>query len=70
MVVADTRPPVEVPPKNHLAHVQPEHMTSVSQQTGSKSFISNLQRQLDDEREARGKLEDELKVLKDMSAEI
>lgn len=70
LVVEDTRPPVEIPPKNFMAHTQPEYMTSVSQQTASKSFISNLQRQLDDEREARGKLEEELKVLKDLSHEI
>lgn len=60
-MVTDTRAPIEVPPKNYMAHMQPDYMTSVSQQSGSKSFVSNLQKQLDDEREARSKLEDELK---------
>ena len=46
-----------------------EKLTNMSQLT-SKTFISTLQRQLDDERNARTKLESELKVLKDLSAEI
>lgn len=70
MMVTDTRAAIEVPPKNFLTHMQPDYMTSVSQQTGSKSFVSNLQKQLDEEREARSKLENELKQLKDMSTEI
>jgi len=46
-----------------------EKLTSMSQLT-SKTFISQLQRQLDEERLARTKLESELKVLKDLSTEI
>jgi hypothetical protein len=46
-----------------------DKLTSMSQIT-SKTFISNLQRQLEEERHARTKLESELKVLKDLSAEI
>ncbi len=46
-----------------------DKLTSMSQLT-SKTFISNLQRQLDEEKQARARLESELKVLKDLSAEI
>jgi predicted nucleic acid-binding Zn-ribbon protein len=46
-----------------------DKLTNMSQIT-SKTFISTLQRQLDEERNARTKLESELKVLKDLSAEI
>ena len=42
LLVNDPRAPIEVPPKNHMSHMQPDNMTSVSQMSGSKSFISNL----------------------------
>lgn len=31
LLVNDPRAPIEVPPKNHMAHMQPDYMTSVSQ---------------------------------------
>ena len=45
---------------------------SLSQLTGltSKTFISNLQKQLNEEKEARQRLEEELKQLKQISKEI
>ena len=46
-----------------------DKLTSMSHLT-SKTFISNLQRQLEEERQARTKLEGELKTLKDLQAEI
>jgi len=30
LLVEDARPPIEIPPKNYMAHTQPDYMTSVS----------------------------------------
>ena len=42
----------------------------LSKVTGGKSYVSRLQSQLDEEREARIRLEDELLALKKLSHEI
>ena len=51
-----------------VSQVQPRP-SELSKMTGA-TFISQLQRQLDDERAARMKLEDELGELKKISSEI
>jgi len=52
--------------------VEQQEEVALSQQSRltSKTFISQLQRQLDTEKNARNKLEEELKALKEISVEI